>query len=350
LIIACLGLRVRGRANSPRTDYHPSVTVFIPTFDEEKQISRKLVEISRQTYSPTEILIIDCSTDSTPEIVEDYKRDHPSIRLIRQAQRTGMAKTLNEAVDLAQGEILVYTGCDSSTGSASALENLISHFSDPKVGGVTGICANSGLEGQFRKFTNWIQNAESNIDSTIIAHGGPSMMAFRRSIAQPVRSDSLADDTEMFVNIRRKGFRTILDTRVVSSEVLPDSFKARRMQKDRRARGIIQVLFQNIDLAFNPRYGFYGLVVFPMDLFLLVASPFIILLDTALLGYFLFTINPLSTLVLFTIVGLSLLSTKVRALVDIQLSGLIGSLSAASGRGSNLWPKEQLRPRVIASR
>ncbi len=346
VLVLSLGL-VYGRRLRPRNHLvqQPTVSVFIPTYNEEKYIAKKLENVLSQTQPIHEILVFDCSSDSTPKVVEEYQRSNQNIKLFRQAQRTGMPKTLNEAIKAATGEVFVYTGCDSFTEAGDALERLVSHFSDSQVGGVTGLCVNSGLEGQFRKFSNWIQRAESNMDSTIIAHGGPSLVGFRRELLEPVREDSLADDTEEFVRIRKKGFKTVVDPDVMSREVIPDSFTSRRIQKDRRAQGIVRVIFQNLDVAFNPKYGLYGLAVFPMDLFLLVVSPFLLLLDLALVGYLLFILNPIYLFVFGVLIGLSvLLSTKVMAIVDMQLAGLVGSIRAFLGKGSNLWPKERLRP------
>lgn len=345
LAVLALGLAYARKPKPGRPgNYRPTVTVFIPTLNEEKYIVRKLDNVLAQTYPLHEILVLDCSSDRTPEIVRKYQESNPCIKLVKQSQRLGMAKTLNEALNVATGEIFVYTNCDSFTEDTNALERLVAHFSNPEIGGVTGVCANSGLEGQFRKFMNWVQRAESALDSTIIAHG-PSLMAFRKQLAEPVREDSLADDTEEFVRIRRKGFKTVADTTIISREVLPQSFATRRLQKDRRAQGIIRVLFQNLDVVFNPKYDRYGMIVFPMDLYLLVISPFVLLMNLVLVGYLMFALGWTYLAAFLTVIVISLFSTKILAFIDLQLGGLVGTVRALTGSGSGLWPKDRIRPR-----
>ena len=57
----------------PREQYEPTVTIFIPTFNEERYIGAKLDNLLAQTYSLQEILIYDCSEDNTPIIVKGYQ-------------------------------------------------------------------------------------------------------------------------------------------------------------------------------------------------------------------------------------------------------------------------------------
>jgi cellulose synthase/poly-beta-1,6-N-acetylglucosamine synthase-like glycosyltransferase len=324
--------------------YHPTVTVYLPTYNEEKNIARKLDNLLQQTYPIDEILIYDCSDDSTKQIILDYQKRHGNIKLVDQKERIGMARTLNEALNTSKGEIIIKTDCDSLAKSKDSLKELISSFSDQKIGGVSGICVNKGVEGDFRSFMTRLQVAESNIDSTIVAHA-TSFLAFRKGVIEDVNPDSVADDTEEFVLIRKKGYRTIIDSAVCSEEELPKSFRDRRLQKDRRSQGIVEVMLRNFSVLFNPKYGYYGLVVFPMDFFLLVISPFVILLDIALIGYQLFLINSLLLvpyaliLVLpFALYNKRKLSPLV-ALIDLQLAGLLGTLYSIIGKSGAKWKR-----------
>src|SRR5207247_387139 len=220
---AVILLNARNLKSNKDYGYKPTVTVYVPTFNEEKHIARKLDNLLAQTYPPKEILILDCSSDRTIQIIEDYQKKFPSIRLIKQPQRIGMARSLNEALKVASGDIIVKTDCDSIS-EPSALQELVANFADDRIGGATGICvADKGTEKYFRKFMTTIQVAESNIDSTLIAHS-PSMVAYRISVAEPVKENSVADDTEEFLLIRKKGYKTVIDTKVISREEVPSNY------------------------------------------------------------------------------------------------------------------------------
>jgi len=335
-----------GRKQTLKKDYsyNPKVSIFLPTFNEERNIAKKLDDLLRQTYPVYEILVYDCSTDNTPRIVSEYGKKYDNINLIKQQERIGMAKTLNEALKKAHGEIIVKTDCDSLTKSPDALKELVADFGDQRIGAVSGVCVNRALEGYFRSFMTRLQVAESNLDSTIVAHA-TSLLAYRKAAVVDVDPNSLNDDAEEFVLVRKRGYRTVIDAVVVSEEEVPQTFRKRRLQKDRRAAGTIKVLLQNLSILFNPKFGLYGLVVFPIDLFLLVISPVLLIVISILLGYVLFTINAMilvpyfflifSPFVFYTIKKVNWLG----ALVDLQLSGLMGMFRLLFRLDSPKWER-----------
>lgn len=311
-------------------NYRPSVTVFIATYNEETHIARKLDELLRQTYPIDEILVIDCSTDSTPDIVKQYSQRYPNIILVRQSSRVGMARTLNQAIDTAKGEIFIKTDADTYLHSDDAIREVVACFADPAIGAVTISRVNSKLdmEDKYARFLTMIQIAESNIDSTVI--GMNSLLAFRRNIMEHVDPDSMAEDTEEVVRIRRKGYRAIIEPSVVSEEEIPTDMKLRRLQKDRRAEGIVRVLLKNRDMLFNPRYGKYGLLVLPIEFFTLVISPFLSLVFAGLLLYTAALYHPLLSISMLTGIVLPLVTkrTLLGAIIDVNISGLVATLRA----------------------
>jgi len=325
-----------------RTDYSSklSVSIFLPTCNEQRNVARKLDDLLGQNYPIREVLVFDCSTDRTPEIVRQYIKYNQNIRLIQQESRTGVAKTFNEVLRQATGDIIVKTDCDSFTLNNSALRELIASFADPRVGGVTGICRTAGVEGSYRSLITTLQIAESNLDSAIIAHSS-SLLAFRRTSVDPVDEDSMAEDTEEFVRIRRLGYRTIVNPEVVSQEQVPSNFLGRRAQKDRRAEGVVRVLIKNRSILLDPRYDLYGLIIFPMNLFLLGVSPFLAIIGLIIVAYL--SVTELQSLGVALILGLVAMLTLKRhlllSLVDIQLSGLIGTINALFRKPRPIWER-----------
>lgn len=343
LVVGAIILMNKGKIKVKK-DYSrtPTVSVFLPTFNEEKNISKKLDNLLNQAYPIKEILVFDCSKDRTPKIVEEYQTRLPNmITLVKQKERIGMARTLNQAFAMAKGEIFIKTDCDSLSNS-NALTELIANFADEEVGGATGICtANSGVEKHFRSFMTTIQIAETNIDSTLIAHA-TSLLAFRRSLVEPVSEDSLADDTEEFLLIRKKGYRTVIDPSVISQEEVPTDYMVRRTQKDRRSQGIVRVLVENVAMAFNPKYRKYGSVVLPLEWFILVFSPILLIAFGAAIGLMLYFMNPLFAAAFVVPIGLAFVrrSNVLYAIIDTQLSGLMGLIRILTKGSSNgMWVK-----------
>jgi cellulose synthase/poly-beta-1,6-N-acetylglucosamine synthase-like glycosyltransferase len=332
-----------------KTENEPTVSIVIPTYNEEIIIGKKLDYILDLNFpiELIEIIIIDSSTDNTQKIIKKYKEKYNNIRLIDEGKREGLATALNKAYAAAINQIVVKTDCDSLLHK-DALLHMAENFADESVGGVCGkqiVINASKVEEGYRSIQSELQILESWLDSTIIFHGPFS--AYRRKLIVPIDPLSLADDSELAVKIRKQGYRTIIDPEIKFYEASQSRFFKRRMQKDRRGKGIIRLLLQHRDVLFNPFYGKYGMVIFPMYYFMMIISPYI------LLGFFLSilfavysytlsgTIGIIAFAILFIYLGqadrLSILG-PVYSFIDTQISLLIGGLGLIFGKKSKgIW-------------
>lgn len=83
----------------------PRVSVVMPVFNVAPYIKEAVDSILNQTYSDFELIIIDdCSTDNTRDIIFTYS--DPRIILIECDQKNGIANNLNIAIDKAKGEFI----------------------------------------------------------------------------------------------------------------------------------------------------------------------------------------------------------------------------------------------------
>jgi len=87
----------------------PLVSVLIPVFNEQRYIASCLDSVIAQTYDKAkiEVLLLDgMSTDETREIIGDYIREYPYIRLIDNPTRTAPT-ALNRGIKAARGGYLI---------------------------------------------------------------------------------------------------------------------------------------------------------------------------------------------------------------------------------------------------
>lgn len=118
-----------------------SVSVGVCAYNEERNISHTLDSITTQTVhdaSVGEIIVVSSgSTDATDDLVDRYAKKDGRVRLLRQAKREGKNSAVNAFMAAAKGDILVLVNADNNLAQG-ALDRLVSHFSDPKVGVVGG--------------------------------------------------------------------------------------------------------------------------------------------------------------------------------------------------------------------
>ena len=326
-----------------------SVSVVLPTYNEESIVESKLTELVELAYpeDELEIVVIDSSTDDTAEVVREFAADHesPEIQLIIESERRGVATAVNSGFEAAEGDVIFRTDCDSRIGEET-IRHAVAALQDPQIGGVMGqqteVLGESQVETDYRNLQARNQALESHLDSTFIVHG--PCFAFRRVDFEPIHPDSLADDTEVGVNLRRQGKRVVLDPEMEFTESGVSDIRGRRQRKDRRAMGLIQMLVRSRDMIGG--YGWYGRVVLPFNWWFMIAAPWLMLVlvvGSIVAGFSWFGVGGVSTLI--ALAGFVALGQRdalgpaqpLYAVFDSNVSLVIASLRLLRGEGDGTW-------------
>jgi len=89
------------------------VSIIIPTYNREASIQNSIESILFQTYAKWELIIVDdCSSDNTVEVVKKYQQDDERINLVKLKNNSGACVARNEGIKLAQGEFVTFLDSD----------------------------------------------------------------------------------------------------------------------------------------------------------------------------------------------------------------------------------------------
>ena len=92
------------------------VTIGIPVYNVEKYIRLTMDSALAQTFDSIEFLVLDdCGTDASMDIVREYQQKHPrgkDIRIVRQPQNMGIGMARNRIIDEAKGHYLFFMDAD----------------------------------------------------------------------------------------------------------------------------------------------------------------------------------------------------------------------------------------------
>jgi glycosyltransferase involved in cell wall biosynthesis len=91
----------------------PRVSIGVPVYNGQKYIRFTLDSLIAQTFADFEILVTDnCSTDSTPQIVQEYAARDPRVKYFRNETNIGPALNYNRSIELAGGDYFKWNPAD----------------------------------------------------------------------------------------------------------------------------------------------------------------------------------------------------------------------------------------------
>lgn len=92
----------------------PSVSVVVPAHNEEAYLDQCLLSLVQQSAADVEIIVVDdASSDRTAEIAARHAARDPRVRLLRNTENLGLARTLNRGLGEARGEFLTWVSGDN---------------------------------------------------------------------------------------------------------------------------------------------------------------------------------------------------------------------------------------------
>lgn len=94
-------------------DTKPLVSVITPAYNSERFIGETIDSVLAQTLEDWEMIIVDdCSTDRTFEIIKRYAAKEPRIKARRLSENSGAAIARNEAIRQSRGRYIAFLDSD----------------------------------------------------------------------------------------------------------------------------------------------------------------------------------------------------------------------------------------------
>ncbi len=112
----------------------PFVSIIMPAYNSERYIEEAIHSIQSQTFDNFELIVVDdCSSDSTCDIVEQMAQSDKRISLLRNEKNSGTACSRNRALDSCRGDYIAFLDSDDvwhPDKLASQIERLRSESAD----------------------------------------------------------------------------------------------------------------------------------------------------------------------------------------------------------------------------
>jgi glycosyltransferase involved in cell wall biosynthesis len=103
----------------------PLVSIVLPTYNGERYIRKSIESCLNQSFKDFELIIVnDCSTDTTPAIINEYMEKDQRVKVINNPFNRKLPLSLNLGFELAKGRYFTWTS-DDNYYSHNALEVMV---------------------------------------------------------------------------------------------------------------------------------------------------------------------------------------------------------------------------------
>lgn len=191
-----------------------TVSVIILTRNSQKHIGSCIESILKQNYANMEVLVIDAgSTDQTTTIVSQHLSGSLKPFEMIDAPRTTIGRARQIGVERAKGDILAYVDSDVELPHEDWITNMLSPFSDQRVGGTQTLAKNRNSDPwPLKRIHSSFEYKGTVIDIGHYERVGASHILLRKSAVVEVGGFSdvnFGEDTDLTLRMMKAGYKFI---------------------------------------------------------------------------------------------------------------------------------------------
>ena len=313
-------------------DYLPTITLIICAYNEEKNILNKFKNVEDLEYPMEKIQVIladDGSDDRTVEIAKSFNFVN-----ILSLDRSGKTSAQNEAVKIAQNDILVFSDANSIY-QPNAIKKLARNFADQRVGVVCGELRYHEEKSEESIYWNYeiaIKKGESRNGWLIGANG--SIYAVRRESYVPLPKDAISDHLEP-IKVYGNGLDIIYESEAIAIEDAPINVLLRKRRIILRSLISMKYILNELN-PFRKRsiyipYVSHKLIRWFTPIFLLL----IFLSSGLLIDYSNMYLYMFYSQIFFYFLGLTI--SPIRYFLKMNIASLLAIIDWLKGKKQDTW-------------
>ena len=190
-----------------------NLSVIIPCYNEEKTIFLIVEKIKKIKNLTIEIIIVDdCSTDSTSDVLKNISQVYPDIKIIRHEHNSGKGSAIQSGIKLVTGNIVLIQDADLEY-DPSDYHNLLQPFIETDADVVYGTRFKGGKYVRLHFFWHYLANKILTTITNIVTNLNMSDMetgykVFKSDIIKSLKlnENSFGIEPEITVKLAKKKY------------------------------------------------------------------------------------------------------------------------------------------------
>lgn len=186
----------------------PLLSVLMPVFNSERFVAEAIESILNQTFKDFEFLILDdASTDKSFEIIKDFEKKDPRIKVYQNEKNLGVVASRNKLIELSKSKYIAWLDSDD-IALENRLEKQVNFLEEhPEIGMVGAWLIKSDKSG--KKLMIWpMETNPDKLQVELFFHSPFSTVVMIRKSALPEKLyDSrfpVAEDYDLYCRIAEK--------------------------------------------------------------------------------------------------------------------------------------------------
>jgi glycosyltransferase involved in cell wall biosynthesis len=153
----------------------PKVSVLMPTYNDEKYITTAIESLQKQSYRNWELIIIDGSNDTTPDIIKQLAEKDRRIKHSRE-QRSGQLNALLYGSQFVQGKYVTLLHSDDELLGDKAFELNVTALEENKCDGIYSDLVSMDASGQISGKTKTVNTLYASSPATLLLRAGSNLV------------------------------------------------------------------------------------------------------------------------------------------------------------------------------
>lgn len=275
-------------------DYDSPVSVIVPSYNEDpKVLNNSIKSILEQNMKNLELIVIDDHSENFDELYRKVYRKYENdirVKMIYSKRNQGKRDSQKMGFDIANGKFIITIDSDTVFHDSNSIANLISRFSDPEIGAVTG---DVRVENDRKNFLTRLigyrywnafnqERAAQSYFKSVACCSGP-FSAYRKSIIDNVKDEyvnemfmgekcTFGDDRHLTNLVLHEGYKVVYEYRALAYTYVPSTIKKYVKQQVRWNKSFYRELLWTIKNVHNQSWYLY------FDMFSQLVLPFMLLI------------------------------------------------------------------------